>query len=144
MHGHTASGCLCRSRRLQWYLVYLLRLSGCPKSSQRDAPSSVVSLFGIKSNQQVLNLIEHSHFSLGQKLLYDCHVVHQISVYSSQPLTEVRTPYQYPSCEISSQFRHMISRIVLKICRIYCNFTKVTCLICSKLHTHNEMNKLMY
>ena len=37
-------------------LTYLSRLSGCPKSSQRDAPSSGISLFGTKSNQQVLNL----------------------------------------------------------------------------------------
>ena len=47
--GHTASGCLCRSRSLS-------RLSGCPKKSQRDAPSSAISLLGTKSNQQVLNL----------------------------------------------------------------------------------------
>jgi len=53
LHGHTASGCLCRSRPLQWCLMYLSRLSGCPKSSQRDAPSSEISLLGIKSNQQV-------------------------------------------------------------------------------------------
>ena len=56
LHGHTASGCLCRSRPLQWCLMYLSRLSGCPKSSQRDAPSSGISLLGTKSNQQVLNL----------------------------------------------------------------------------------------
>jgi len=56
VHGHTASGCLCRSRPLQWCLMYLSRLSGRPKSSQRDAPSSGISLFGTKSNQQVLNL----------------------------------------------------------------------------------------
>ena len=55
-HGHAASGCLCRSRLLQWCLMYLLRFSGCPKSSQRDAASSGISLFGTKSNQQVLNL----------------------------------------------------------------------------------------
>jgi len=34
-HGLTASGCLCRSRPLQWCLMYLSRLSGCPKSSQK-------------------------------------------------------------------------------------------------------------
>ena len=56
LHGHTASGCLCRSHPLQWCLMYLSRLSGCPKSSQRDAPSSGISLLGTKSNQQVLNL----------------------------------------------------------------------------------------
>ena len=56
LHGHAASGCLCRSRPLQWCLMYLSRLSGYPKSSQRDAPSSGISLFGTKSNQQVLNL----------------------------------------------------------------------------------------
>ena len=56
LHGHTASGCLCRSRPLQWCLMYLSRFSGCPKSSQRDAPSSGISLLGTKSNQQVLNL----------------------------------------------------------------------------------------
>jgi len=33
LQGHTASGCLCRSRPLQWCLMYLSRLSGCPKSS---------------------------------------------------------------------------------------------------------------
>ena len=48
LHGHTASGCLCRSRPLQWCLMYLSRLSGCPKSSQRDAPSSGISLLGKK------------------------------------------------------------------------------------------------
>jgi len=37
-------------------LMYLSRLSGCPKSSQRDAPSSGISLFRTTSNQQVLNL----------------------------------------------------------------------------------------
>jgi len=36
--------------------MYLSRLSGCPKSSQRDAPSSTISLLGTKSNQQVINL----------------------------------------------------------------------------------------
>jgi len=56
LHGHTASGYLCRSRPLQWYLMYLSRLSGCPKLSQRDTPSSGISLLGTKSNQQVLNL----------------------------------------------------------------------------------------
>ena len=56
LHVHTASGCLCRSRPLQWCLMYLSQLSGCPKSSQRDAPSSTISLLGTKSNQQVINL----------------------------------------------------------------------------------------
>jgi len=56
LHVHTASGCLCRSRPLQWCLMYLSRLSGCPKSSQSDAPSSGISLLGTKSHQQVLNL----------------------------------------------------------------------------------------
>ena len=56
LRGCTASGCLCRSRPLQWCLMYLSRISGCPKSSQRDAPSSGISLLGTKSNQQVLNL----------------------------------------------------------------------------------------
>ena len=56
LHGHTASGCLCGSRPLQWCLMYLSRLSGYSKLSQRDAPSSEISLFEIESNQQVLNL----------------------------------------------------------------------------------------
>jgi len=56
LHGRTASGCLCRSRPLQYCLMYLSRISGCPKWSQRDAPSSGISLLGTKSNQQVLNL----------------------------------------------------------------------------------------
>jgi len=56
VHGRTASGCLRRSRPLQWFLMYLSRLSRCPKSSQRGAPSSRISLLGTKSNQQVLNL----------------------------------------------------------------------------------------
>ena len=56
LQGHTASGCLCISRLLQWCLMYLSRLSGCPKSSQRGAPSSEISLLGTKRNQQVLNL----------------------------------------------------------------------------------------
>jgi len=45
LHSHTASGCLCRSRPLQWCLMYLSRLSGCPKSSQRGAPSSGILLW---------------------------------------------------------------------------------------------------
>jgi hypothetical protein len=54
--------------------MYLSWLSGCLKSNQRDTPSSGISLLGTKSNQQVLNLVnikvvEHSRFSLGQKLL---------------------------------------------------------------------------
>ena len=56
LRGHIASGCLCRSRPLQWRLMYLSQLSGCPKSSERDAPSGGISLLGTKSNQQVLNL----------------------------------------------------------------------------------------
>ena len=56
LHGHTASRCLCRSRPLQWCLMYFSRLSGCLKSSKRDTPSSGISLLGTKSNQQVLNL----------------------------------------------------------------------------------------
>jgi len=56
LHGRTASGCLCKSRPLQWCLIYLSRFSGGPKSSQRDAPSSGISLLGTNSNQQVLNL----------------------------------------------------------------------------------------
>jgi len=56
LHSYAASGCLCRSRPLQWCLMYLSWLSGCPKSSQRDASSSGISLLGTKSNQQVLNL----------------------------------------------------------------------------------------
>jgi len=56
LHGHTASGCLCRSRPLQWCLMYLSRVSGRPKSSKRDSPSSGISLLGTKRNQQVLNL----------------------------------------------------------------------------------------
>ena len=56
LYGHTASGCLCRSRPLHWCLMYLSRLSGCLKSSRRGAPSSGISLLGTKSNQQVLNL----------------------------------------------------------------------------------------
>ena len=57
MHGHTASGCLCRNHPMQWCLMYLSWLSGCLKSSQSDAPSSGISLLGTKSNQQVLNLV---------------------------------------------------------------------------------------
>ena len=29
LHGHTASGCLCRSRPLQWCLMHLSRLAAC-------------------------------------------------------------------------------------------------------------------
>ena len=56
LHGHTASACLCRSRPLQWCLMNLSRLSGCPKSSKKDASSSGISLLGTKTNQQALNL----------------------------------------------------------------------------------------
>ena len=48
LHGHTDSGCLCGSRSLQWCLMYGSRLSGCPKTSQRGAPSSGISLLGTK------------------------------------------------------------------------------------------------
>jgi len=34
----------------------IVTVSGCPKSSQRDAPSSGISHLGTKRNQQVLNL----------------------------------------------------------------------------------------
>ena len=56
LHGSIASGCLCKSRPLQWCLMYLSRLSGCLKRSQRGTPSSGISLLGTKSDQQVLNL----------------------------------------------------------------------------------------
>ena len=56
LNGHTASGCLCRCRPLQWFLMYLSRLSRCPKSSQRHTPSRGISRLGTKSNRQVLNL----------------------------------------------------------------------------------------
>jgi hypothetical protein len=36
--------------------MYFSRISGCPKSSQRDASSGGTSLFRTKDNQQVLNL----------------------------------------------------------------------------------------
>jgi len=67
LHGHTASGFLCRSRPLYWRLMYLSRLSRCPKSSQRGAPSSGISLLGKKINQQVLNL-ENTEVGLTQSL----------------------------------------------------------------------------
>jgi len=75
LHGHKASRCLCRSRPFQWCLMYSSRFSGCTKSSQRDAPSSGISLLGTKSNEQVLiwrirRLVEHSHFSLIHKQMY--------------------------------------------------------------------------
>jgi len=91
LHGHTASGCLCRRRPSQWCLMYLSRLSGCLKSSQRDAPSSGISLLGTKSNQQVLNLTntENGHFWLGQKLLDDCRVVGRCVVVQKEPVTRV-------------------------------------------------------
>ena len=57
LHSHTASVWLCRSCPLQWSLMYLSQLSVCPKSSQRDAFSSGISLLGTKSNQQVLDLV---------------------------------------------------------------------------------------
>jgi len=92
LHGHTASGYLCRSRLLQWRLMYLSRLSGCPKSSQRGAPSSGISLLGTKSNQQVLNLANTGcgraqSLLLGQKLLDDCRVVGRGVVVQKEPVT---------------------------------------------------------
>jgi hypothetical protein len=57
LHGLTVSGCLCRSHPMQWCLMYLSRLSGCLKSSQRDSPLSGISLLGTKSKQQVLSLV---------------------------------------------------------------------------------------
>ena len=92
LHGHTASGCFCRSRPLQWCLMYLSRLSGCPKSSQRDAPLSGISLLGTKSNQPVLNLANTEggraqSLSLGQKLLEDCRVVGGGVVVQKEPVT---------------------------------------------------------
>ena len=72
--------------------MYLSRLSGCLKSSQRDAPSSGISLLGTKSNQQVQNwrvwrVVEHSHFLLGQKLLDDGLVVGWGIVVQKEPVT---------------------------------------------------------
>ena len=93
LHGHKTAGCLCRSRPLQWCLMYLSRLSGCPKSSQSDAPSRGISLFGTKCNQQVLNLANteggraQSLFVLAQKLLDDCRVVGQGVVVQKEPVT---------------------------------------------------------
>ena len=91
LHGHTASGCLCRSCPLQWCLIYLSQLSGYMKSNQRGAPSSGISLLGTKSNHQVLNLaiqrvVEHSHFLLGQKLFDNCRVVGR-DVMQNEPVT---------------------------------------------------------
>ena len=92
LYVHTASGCLCRSRPLQWCLMYLSRPSGCPKSSQRDAPLSGISLFGTKSNQQVLNLANTEggraqSLLKGQKLLDDCRVVGRGVVVQKEPVT---------------------------------------------------------
>ena len=56
LRGHTASGCLCRNRLLQWCVMYLSRPAGCQKSGQRGAPSSGISLLGTKSNQQLPNV----------------------------------------------------------------------------------------
>jgi len=63
LHGHTASGCLCRSCSLQWCLMYLSQLSGCPKVSQRAATSSGISLLGTKSNQKVAKSGEYRGWS---------------------------------------------------------------------------------
>ena len=91
LHGHTASGCLCRSRPLQWCLMYLSQLSGCLKSSQRGAPSIGVSLLGTKSNQQVLNLAntvrsQTQSLFVGPKLLDDCRVVGRGIVVQKEPV----------------------------------------------------------
>ena len=72
--------------------MYLSRLSGCPKSSQRDAPSSGISLFGTKSNQQALNLANTKggraqSLLVGQKLLDDCRVVRRGVVVQKEPVT---------------------------------------------------------
>jgi len=92
LHDYTASGCLCRIRLLQWCLMYLSRLSGCLKSSQRDAPSSGISLLGTKSNQRVLNLVNTEcgraqSLLLDQKLLDDCRVVGRGVVVQKEPVT---------------------------------------------------------
>jgi len=72
--------------------MYLSRLSGCPKSSQRGAPSSGISLLGTKNNQQVLNLgnVEGGRAQslfLGQKLLDDCRVAGRGVVVQKEPVT---------------------------------------------------------
>jgi hypothetical protein len=45
-HGHTAYGCLCRSRPLQRCLMNLLRLSGCPKIKSKGRPFKWDLTFG--------------------------------------------------------------------------------------------------
>ena len=55
LHDHSASGCLCRTYPMQWCLMYLSRLSGCPKSSQRDAPSSGISIQSANEGSDVVS-----------------------------------------------------------------------------------------
>ena len=70
----------------------LVTASGCPKSSQRDAPSSGISLLGTNINQQVLSQANKEggrarSLSLGQKLLDDCRVVWRCIVVQKKPVT---------------------------------------------------------
>ena len=117
LHGRTASGWLCRSRPLQWCLMYLSRLSGCPKSSQRDAFPSGISLSGTKRNQQVLNLAnteggraqsQHSHSSLGQKLLDGCRVVGRGVVVQKEPVSRFTHARSNTSNSVQEPFHYTL------------------------------------
>jgi hypothetical protein len=79
--------------------MYLSRLSGCPKSSERDAQSSGILLLGTKSNQQVLSLAnteggKAQSLFVGQKLL-DCCVVGQGVVTESESGTKREQIFNY-------------------------------------------------
>jgi hypothetical protein len=92
LHGHTASGCLCRSRPLQWCLMYLSRLSGSP-NWVKETPLQVGFHFweqNVISGWQIWQIrrvVEHSHFSMDQKLLDDCRVVGRGVVVQKEPVT---------------------------------------------------------
>jgi len=90
LHVHTTSGCLYRSRPFQWCLMYLSRLSGCPKSSQRDASSGGISLLGTKSNQQVLNLV-NTEGGPAQSLFIGPKTACRRDVMQTKPVTRFHT-----------------------------------------------------
>ena len=70
----------------------IVTVSGCPKSSQRDAPSSGISHLGTKRNQQVLNLANTEggrtqSLFVGPKTAWDCRVVGRGVVVQKEPVT---------------------------------------------------------
>ena len=86
---HTASGCLCRSRPLQWCYCTCHGFLDVRKRV-KEAPCQVgfhfweQKLISRCKIWRIWRVVEHSHFSLGQKLLDNCRVVGRSVVQRNQ------------------------------------------------------------